>query len=240
MGCVVLGFSIYALVDGKTVSHLVEEGANELGESITVDIYKSSAITLIVASSILVVISFFGCCGALKENRILIFFYFVTLLLMFFVVTVGATIAAVQNVDIIKEPLTKSLTKYDPESSNTDDLDITRAWDDVQREFSCCGVNNFTDWTNVNGTIFPTVDHDQVPSSCCAGFDNITDCKQHPQTQDYLPNMNGCFTVFKTSLQDSKSVIEIVTGTIMAVMVRLLHFPLSLQGKLELLYLFSL
>ena len=136
MGCVVLGFSVYALIDGKTVSHLVEEGAQELGENISVDIYKSSAITLIVASSILVIISFFGCCGALKENRVLIFLYFVTLLLMFFVVTIGATIAAIQNVDVIKEPLTKSMVKYNPNSSNSSELDITRAWDDVQREVS--------------------------------------------------------------------------------------------------------
>jgi hypothetical protein len=66
MGCVVLGFSIYAFVDGKTVSHLVQEGAAELGESISVDIYQSSAIILISTSSIIVVISFLGCCGAVK------------------------------------------------------------------------------------------------------------------------------------------------------------------------------
>ena len=53
---------------------------------------------------------------------------------MFFVVAVGATIAAVQNVDVIKEPLQKSMTKYNPNSSNSSNLDITRAWDDVQRE----------------------------------------------------------------------------------------------------------
>ena len=55
---------------------------------------------------------------------------------MFFMVAVGATIAAVQNVDELKEPLVKSMTKYDPNSSNSSNLDITRAWDDVQREVS--------------------------------------------------------------------------------------------------------
>ena len=64
----VLGFSVYALVDGQTISRLVEEGAEELGESISVDIYKSSAVTLIVASSITIIISFLGCCGALKVS----------------------------------------------------------------------------------------------------------------------------------------------------------------------------
>ena len=66
MGCVVLGFSIFALVDGKTFSHLVENGAAELGESITIDIYRTSAIILIISSSVIVFVSFLGCCGALK------------------------------------------------------------------------------------------------------------------------------------------------------------------------------
>ena len=69
---------------------------------------------------------------------------------MFLAVTIGATIAFVQSVDIIKEPLTKSMTKYDPNSSDAEDLDITRAWDDVQREvrfFS--GLTRFST-TNLN------------------------------------------------------------------------------------------
>ena len=89
---------------------------------------------LIIASSITIIISFLGCCGAWKENRFLLFFYFVTLLVMFLALTIGATIAAFQNVDVIKEPLIKSMDKYNPDSQDPESLDITRAWDDVQRE----------------------------------------------------------------------------------------------------------
>ena len=64
------------------------------------------------------------------------FLYFVTLLLIFLAVTIGATIAAFQSVDVIKEPLLKSMDKYDPNSQVPENLDITRAWDDVQREVS--------------------------------------------------------------------------------------------------------
>ena len=164
-GCVTLGFSIYALVDGKTISRLVEEGASELGESISVDIYKTSAIgkkkgvkwdlfkmiiyhiffplVLVIASSVVIVISFLGCCGAWKENRVLLFLYFVTLLLIFLAVNIGATIAAFQSVDVIKEPLLKSMDKYDPNSQVPENLDITRAWDDVQREVSKLRKNHW-------------------------------------------------------------------------------------------------
>ena len=105
-----------------------------MGERISVDIYQTSAIVLISASSIVILISFLGCCGAWKENRFLLFLYFVTLLILFLAVTIGATIAAFQSVDVIKEPLLKSMDNYDPNSQVPENLDITRAWDDVQRE----------------------------------------------------------------------------------------------------------
>ena len=51
-----------------------------------------------------------------------------------------------------------------------------------------------------------------------------TDCILNPNDKPYATNMNGCFTVFKTSLENSKTTIEIVTGTIIAVMVSILIF----------------
>jgi hypothetical protein len=61
------------------------------------------------------------------------------LLIMFAAITIGATIAAFQSIDVIKEPLLKSISKYNPQAQKQEDLDITRAWDDVQRE-----VNHFS------------------------------------------------------------------------------------------------
>ena len=84
-------------------------------------------------------------------------------------------------------------------------------------QFSCCGVNNYTDWTLTNGTIFNHDSQAKVPASCCNNFSNVTDCIEHPNLANYTSNMNGCFTVFKSSLENSKSTIQIVTGTIIAV-----------------------
>lgn len=217
MGCVVLGFSIYAMVDGKTLSHLVENGAAELGESISVNIYTTSAIILVTASAIIVVISFLGCCGAVKENRFLIFLYFGLLLFMFLVTVVGATVAYFQSIDVIKEPLLKSMVKYNPQPTDQNAKDITRAWDDIQSEFGCCGVNNYTDWTAINGTIFP-LGKLVVPSSCCTSFPNMTVCQMDPAAEEYHEKMTGCFSVFKQSMEDSRYTIGTVTVTIIAVM----------------------
>ena len=52
--------------------------------------------------------------------------------------------------------------------------------------------------------------------------------------------MNGCFTVFKTSLENSKTTIEIVTGTIIAVMVSILIFdPKSEIGRFHLVNIYK-
>ena len=58
-----------------------------------------------------------------------------------------------------------------------------------------------------------------MPASCCNNKNNITDCRKNPSHQNYTNLMNGCFTVFKDSLEDSKSTIGIVTGSIISVMV---------------------
>ena len=65
MGCIVLGFGIFALVDGEALSDLVESS----GHGITINIYTTAAIMLIVVSLIVIIITFFGCCGAIKVQE---------------------------------------------------------------------------------------------------------------------------------------------------------------------------
>ena len=55
---------------------------------------------------------------------------------MFLIIVVGASIAAFQNVEVLKEPLLNSLKKYDPQSTDQEKIEITQAWDDVQKEVS--------------------------------------------------------------------------------------------------------
>lgn len=92
MGCVVLGFGIYALVDGESLSNLVSIGAEQLDENISITVYTSAAIILIVVSVFVVVVSFFGCCGAIKENKCMLGTYFTIVLALFIVMIVGAVL----------------------------------------------------------------------------------------------------------------------------------------------------
>ena len=64
----------------------------------------------------------------------MLFWYHFLLLLMFLLISIGATIAAFQSVDYLKQPLLDSLKNYNPESPAEEKQGITQAWDDVQKE----------------------------------------------------------------------------------------------------------
>ena len=62
-GCVLLGVSIWILVDKDAWSYL---RVATLGDS--EDLVKAAAITLCVVGGAVFLIAFLGCCGAMKEN----------------------------------------------------------------------------------------------------------------------------------------------------------------------------
>ena len=56
---------------------------------------------------------------------------------MFLLVTIGACLVTFQSIELLKEPLLDSLNKYNPGSADEGILELTRSWDDVQKEVSC-------------------------------------------------------------------------------------------------------
>jgi len=211
LGLVCLGFSLYAYFDEASFSHLVETGASEIeGKKIPFNVFKTSSLLLIIASTIIVVISFFGCLGTYKENRFLLYLYFFCLLVMFLLITMGATIVTFQSIELLKEPLLESLNKYDPGSADEDILELTRSWDDVQKEFSCCGVSNYKDWQNQ--TYIIEQDDGKVPNSCCFNVNNITQCLNNPGDQEFEDHMDGCLDTFAKSIEGNKDIVVTVSG----------------------------
>lgn len=122
------------------------------------DQYFSTPNLLIAIGSIIFVIAFFGCCGAVKENFCMTI-TFSTLLILIFVLEFAAGISGYvlrnQTADFLTEKLNESLHKYNPNKVDH----ITKLWDDIQTQFHCCGVHNYTDWLNVT--------NNQLPMSCC-------------------------------------------------------------------------
>ncbi|KAM6294403.1 LOW QUALITY PROTEIN: CD63 antigen [Aegotheles albertisi] len=129
-------------------------------------------VAILVLGVIIFFISFFGCCGAWKESYCMVT-TFAVLLSIIFLVEVAAAIAGYVFRDkvrsVLQEGLREALQKYG------EDQPLTEAMDELQRDFACCGVNNYTDWA----TTEQFRANDTVPRSCCRD-NTTTSCNLHP------------------------------------------------------------
>uniref|UniRef100_A0A8C5LTK6 Tetraspanin n=1 Tax=Leptobrachium leishanense TaxID=445787 RepID=A0A8C5LTK6_9ANUR len=112
----------------------------QLNHSILIKNASSSgaSIVIIAVGVVISFISFFGCCGAVKENYCMVT-TFAVILVLIFLVEITAAIAGY----VLKDKILL--------------IDV------AQRDFGCCGANNYTDWTT-NG---PFKDKTHVLDSCC-------------------------------------------------------------------------
>ena len=64
MALVVLAFGIYALVDGAAFADLV----NAASPDVSVNLYDTAVVLIIIVATFIMIVAFFGCCGAWKVN----------------------------------------------------------------------------------------------------------------------------------------------------------------------------
>ena len=143
MGCVVLGIGIFAIVNGAALMDLVDEANSAAGTDLSLSVFTSAAIILIVVSVFVVIVAFFGCCGAIKESKCMLGTYFTIILVMFIILIVGAVIGYQASFDEIGDQLDNTMKKFVDKSKQNDDpsegdLAITKAWNSVQEDVSSC------------------------------------------------------------------------------------------------------
>lgn len=218
LGCLILGFGIFAIVTNNNDDVTIFGGNSPTGRVNS----NVAEIILVVVSSVIIIVSFLGCCGAILENRAVIFIYFTIMLLTTVFTTIGSTLVFSKSVEDLKDPLLSSLQRYDRNSSDAVQLEITQAWDKVQRESSCCGVHDFEDWSKFS-TVFPDSLGHQVPSSCCSGLDldedETLECQSRPSEQKFAKRLHGCFSALTISWQGQEGIVGYIAIAIVAIMV---------------------
>ncbi len=140
MSVVVLIISV-AMVSGKAAPlvDLLEAADGD----VDIGLFRAAAVLLIVVSALVLVLTFLGCCGALKESRCLLGLYFAALLCMFVAMIVGAVVGYSQSLEEVNQVLLDSITEYDPDSTDKDEVAITKAWDQIQKDVSCLPGRKF-------------------------------------------------------------------------------------------------
>ncbi|ELU15050.1 hypothetical protein CAPTEDRAFT_151708 [Capitella teleta] len=159
--------------------------------------FSAAAILLIVVGSVIFIIGFFGCCGAYKENYCMVMTFAVLLGLIFILeIAAGVTAYVLRDKvdDFVKTSLETAIPKYDKENHPG----VVDAWDRAQKEFECCGVYNYTDWSGQG-----TVKDGQVPQSCCL-LDDL-DCVTKPTAANVYTS--GCMQKFSIWIGDNIFII---------------------------------
>jgi len=118
--------------------------------------YFSIPKLLIAIGIIIFIVAFFGCCGAIKENYCMVLTFSV-LMITIFILELSAGISGYvlrnEAAVMLRSNLNKTMADY------TKYKYISTLWDEVQRDFECCGLDGPKDWMNETTK--------GVPISCC-------------------------------------------------------------------------
>ncbi|XP_063225389.1 CD63 antigen [Bacillus rossius redtenbacheri] len=148
----------------------------------------ATPVVIIIVGCLIFLVAFLGCCGAVRESYNMLL-AFAVLLLVIFVAQMAAGIAAGVAKDDLSRALKDSMRDSMDDAAHAREADV-EAWDRLQKELKCCGVDGPGDWTNMS---------QPVPASCCD--EGAAECKAaaaHPR---------GCLEKLKASARDGAVVI---------------------------------
>ncbi|XP_047121673.1 CD63 antigen-like [Schistocerca piceifrons] len=116
----------------------------------------ATPVVLIVIGVIIFLVASLGCCGAIRESAPLLIAY-AALLGAVFIAELAAGAAAAASKDRLEDVLKTSMEDSQKHYQNST-IEKT-AWDRLQTELTCCGVENSQEWKPL------------PPKSCCADPD---------------------------------------------------------------------
>ncbi|RUS87841.1 hypothetical protein EGW08_004374 [Elysia chlorotica] len=159
--------------------------------------YMGPGILLIVVGVFIFFLAFFGCCGAYKENYCLTMTFAVCLGIIFILEISGGIAGFVLREDIedeVESVLAEALKNY----GKKDHEGVTSAWDKLQNEFDCCGVQNYTNWM----VVLP-----KPPISCCKDSATDNQCAQRSYNDTSAINKDGCSETFENYLKNKVAIV---------------------------------
>ncbi|CAH2074532.1 unnamed protein product, partial [Iphiclides podalirius] len=163
----------------------------------------------IATGVIIFIIASFGFYGAYMENYYMNMAFAGSMILMF-VFQLSACIAGYalkgNAVALVQQSLLSTMDLYGPDKN----FEVTKLWDEVQQDFSCCGVVNSSDWLGPLGT----TESQGVPVSCCS---HVYGAVQIFTCNTTVAYSTGCSEAFGSWVQSHAAAIGL-TGVFMVLM----------------------
>lgn len=118
---------------------------------------------VIVVGVFIFLVAFFGCCGAYQESYCMLMTYS-GIVGVIMVLQFAGGIAALVEKNEIENYVTPDLKNYvEQYFSNTTSKDIKELVDQLQKDYTCCGSANFTDYKGLKPDNVTRL----IPQSCC-------------------------------------------------------------------------
>ncbi|KAM9196930.1 tetraspanin-15 isoform 2-T2 [Dugong dugon] len=131
IGALVLSVGIYAEVERQKYKTL--ESA-----------FLAPAIILILLGVVMFIVSFIGVLASLRDNLCLLQSFMYILGICLIIELTGGVVALIfrnQTIDFLNDNIRRGIENY------YDDLDFKNIMDFVQKQFKCCGAEDYRDWT---------------------------------------------------------------------------------------------
>ncbi|KAJ6632652.1 CD63 antigen, partial [Pseudolycoriella hygida] len=177
---------------------------------------------LIAIGVIIFIVAFFGCCGAIKENYCMVLTFSVLMISIFileFSAGISGYVLRNEAAQMLRGNLEKTMADY-PKYQY-----ISALWDEVQKDFECCGLDKPGDWMKdpTNG----------IPVSCCkveSGTIGSINCTEENSFQQ------GCLKLLTIYIEDHA--VSLGTAGVIVALVQLVGVALTcyIAKKIRLTY----
>ncbi|XP_010004849.1 PREDICTED: tetraspanin-1 [Chaetura pelagica] len=215
-GGTLLGVGVWVTVDEKSFLDVFGALSSSVLHVVNVSYF------LIVIGAILLVIGFLGCCSAQKESKCLLMVFFSVMLIIFIAEIAAAVVTLVYT--NIAETLLKSVVTPLLQKKYGSDPILSENWNETMKELKCCGLNNYTDftdspWYKEHNSTFPT--------TCC---EDLQPCTSVLAAQK---NVTGCFKQIVQEIKTHGGVAGGVAAGIAALEVAAMVVSMYLYCQLD-------
>ncbi|NWT43828.1 TSN1 protein, partial [Chroicocephalus maculipennis] len=221
-GGTLLGVGIWVAVDDQSFVDIFGGLSSTVVQVVYVGYF------LIVIGAILLVIGFLGCYGAQKDSKCLLMMFF-SVVLIIFIAEIAAAVVALVYTGLAETLLSAVVTPLLKEKYGTDNS-FTHVWNATMKEIKCCGLNNYTDFTNSTW-----YEHHKVyPDACWMLSPPVVRellPLAHPHPRGCL--LQGCFHQILTEIKTNAGVVGGVAAGIAALEVAAMVVSMYLYCHLD-------